>query len=84
MSSVAYLREQFRKLQTDEERNLFCFKIFEAEHWTRSDEQRDIIPEGFFHALYTNLETALKEEGRSDLFNTFGEIVREVTRARLG
>jgi len=78
MSSVAYVQEQFSRLQTEEERDMFCYKIVNAEYWGRSEEQKDRLPETFLKHLLGNLRTALDAEGRVDLYDRFIEIIRQV------
>ena len=78
MSSVNYLREQFSKRQTEEERNMFCYKIAHAEYWSRSEEQKALLPETFLKRLLDNLRAALDAEGRVDLYERFVELVRRV------
>jgi hypothetical protein len=75
MSSVNYLREQFSRLQTEEERNRFCHKIVAAEYWSRSEEQMNSLPETFLNDLLDNLRDALSAEGRVDVYDNFAEIV---------
>jgi hypothetical protein len=78
MSSINYLRKQFSKLETEEERNMFCYKIAYAEYWGRSEEQKDLLPESFLNHLLDNLRAALDAEGRVDLYDRFVELVRKV------
>jgi hypothetical protein len=78
MSSVAYLRERFSKLRTDEERNEFCCQVIELEYWSFGEQQLDSLPEGCLEGLLNNLRTTLHEEARIDLYYRFAEIVGQV------
>lgn len=68
MASVNYLREKFSKLQTEEERTGFCYKILDAEYFCHSQEEQDRLPEGSLQKLWDHLRAALEAEGRGDLF----------------
>lgn len=69
MSSITYLREQFSKLQAEEEREAFCRNIVNTEYWCRSEEQMDLLPERFLEDFLNNLQSALRAEGRIDLYD---------------
>ncbi len=84
MSSVTYLREQFSKLQAEEEREAFCRNIVNAEYWCRSEEQMDLLPETFLEDLLNNLQAAIRAEGRLDLFCGFVELIFVGQGIRLG
>jgi hypothetical protein len=75
MASVTYLREQFSKLQTEEERIMFCYKIVDVEYWSRSNEQKALLPHNFLACLIRNLQAALSAEGRIDIYKRFARIV---------
>jgi hypothetical protein len=72
MASQKYLREKFQRLQTDQERDMFCLNTVSQELWSR-DWQDDMIPEGFKLKALNNLQAALADVGRSDLWERFGK-----------
>ena len=78
MSSVTYLREQFSKLQTDVERNMFCYKIINVEYWRRDREQIASLPHGFLNDLLNHLLAALRAEGRGLLYDRFANCVGQL------
>jgi hypothetical protein len=80
MSSINYLREKFSKLQTEEERNAFCYKILNVEYLSKSEEQKDMLPESFGKRLQENLRAALDAEGRVDLYDSFVEFWTKAIR----
>lgn len=77
MASKEYLREQFRRLQTEEERQMFCLKIIDQELWSRSEVQKDLLPESFINDLRDKLRAALTAEGRVDLVDRFEQALTQ-------
>lgn len=81
MASVAYYREQFAKCQTDEERQVFCYRIMDTEFWSRPD--RDDLPDGFLKRVCDYLRAAMEAEGQVALFDRFVEVIRQFRNGEL-
>jgi hypothetical protein len=71
MASREFLRDQFQHLQSDADRARFCLNIWFQEVWSRSEEERERLPENFVSDVMKKLEAAMNDVGRPDLYETF-------------
>jgi len=68
MASREYLVEQFKKLENEKEKRLFCMSIWAKDAWR---DDREVLPEGYSDALLFKLKAAMNDVGRPDLYEQF-------------
>jgi hypothetical protein len=84
MASRQYLLEKFQQLETERQRRFFCVGIWTKDAW-RDEGQEDMLPENYKLHLLKNLEAALTDAGRPELFVQFERaLVRLGENARKG
>jgi hypothetical protein len=70
MASRQYYRKAFEALETEGKRVAFCLHIVMTE-WLYDGREKDRLPEDYITSLSANLQGALEDAGRSDLWHRF-------------